>query len=273
MPDFPVSYAPGYAEILAVATCTAAATDHTKGAWAQVTASTARDYDALLIALNVNSNAIGELFDIGVGGAGAEQVVVPDLLFAGLDRHALYFLAPVAVPAGSRIAARMQATNAGAGTTTGQVAVMGICGSFLSTPSAARIITLGITTASTKGTTLDAGASAGTYGAWTELAASSSADIAALALVAGNLQNTTPTDLGLSTNSGLQLGVGGAGVETVICDGVPYTTSDTSQYGPLPGIWFPCSIPAGSRIAARIKMNTTDATDRKLDLAAYALVI
>ena len=41
---------------------------------------------------------------------------------------------------------------------------------------------------------------------------------------------------------------------------------------PRAQMWYPVSIPAGSRVAARARAGTTDATDRTFDLILYALV-
>ncbi len=102
------------------------ATANTKGAWAQIAASTAADLCGLMIAVDgagissATANATVEmLLDIGVGAAGSEQVIVSNLqlmqqqLSGGANSAWPSFspLIPVQVPAGSRLAARCQSTS------------------------------------------------------------------------------------------------------------------------------------------------------------------
>lgn len=93
-------------------------TANAKGAWVQLIASTVHDYKALILGLSFSGGSSGTdsyLFDIGVGAAGSEQIVVPDF-WAGCDNTAFVHNAspefPVNVPAGSRIAVRCQCTTA-----------------------------------------------------------------------------------------------------------------------------------------------------------------
>lgn len=251
-------------------TVTAPVSNNTKGSWVEYLASTARDYTGLLVTINVNANNISVLYDVAIGGSGSEQVVVPDLLFAGLDRDCAHFFAPVAVPAGSRLSSRIAATNAGGGTTTGQISISGVVGSLWGVPPGGQLVALGATLASSGGTGIDSGAASGTFGSWTDLSASTARNISAISILTGNRTNATPADLALSLNQGLQIGVGAT--PQVIYD-TAFTTSDTGQIGPLPSLWLPCTIPAGSRVACRTKMNTTDATDRVIDVIAYGLAL
>lgn len=111
---------------------------NTKGSWTQLVASTALDYEGLIVALtNLNDFAAADatwLVDIGTGGAGAETVLIPDL-YAGMDSgndfaYPLGGLGPFAVdiPAGTRIAARAQSTTTTAGDRPIGVVVYGLSG-------------------------------------------------------------------------------------------------------------------------------------------------
>lgn len=91
-------------------------TADTKGAWVQLTASTTSPVRWMAICLNTDSRdqtaASRWLVDVGVGGAGAEQVIIPNLgaiVSASSDVVAPgYYCLPVNVPTGVRLSMRAQ---------------------------------------------------------------------------------------------------------------------------------------------------------------------
>jgi hypothetical protein len=92
----------------------AGATAHTKGAWAEITASTARDAKGFtLVILNDASSSAAARFlvDVAVGASGSEAVILSNMqtLFEGFQ-GAQAVVGPIwtPIPAGSRIAARAQ---------------------------------------------------------------------------------------------------------------------------------------------------------------------
>ena len=91
------------------------ATANTKGAWAELVASTSRDIFSLGILLGQNSDAALTaglwLIDIGIGGSGVEEVILPDLhATSDPNNDVLTEVSlgpfPVQIPSGSRISAR-----------------------------------------------------------------------------------------------------------------------------------------------------------------------
>ena len=90
---------------------------HTKGAWVELVASTAADYHFVGITIDQTATSAqlsNALVDLAVGAVGAEVVVVPDLAMGGSqnlsyagDVTQKAFM-PLAIPAGSRVAARIQ---------------------------------------------------------------------------------------------------------------------------------------------------------------------
>ena len=87
-----------------------------KGAWAQVIASLDNDTYGLLICINSNTASTASrntVVDIGIGTAGNELVMIPDLIAGNATAYlngGLWYYFPVAIPAGTRIAARSQGT-------------------------------------------------------------------------------------------------------------------------------------------------------------------
>jgi hypothetical protein len=91
------------------------ATANTKGAWVELVASTL--YDVRAITLSYGTDNTGStnaaLMDLGVGASGSEQVVIsnmsgPNTAFGAGNCLGLYNLP---IPAGSRIAVRMQSST------------------------------------------------------------------------------------------------------------------------------------------------------------------
>lgn len=270
MPDFSLAHQPGYSQAVGLAgTVTSGTPANTKGTIVQLVASTAFAATGLLIVVGQGSAADrSHLFDVYVGGSGSEVPILENLLLASHQRGTTYIHVPCNIPAGSRISAACQASTAASST---QVRVMLLRGGLLG-PSGGRVITLGAVTADSGGTEIDSGATANTYGAWTQITAATTVGIAALQLRLGYGTNTGAL-FDAAIGNFLDIGVGSSGNEVAIVDGFPWATSGSVQTigGGGPNIWLPASIPAGSRVSVRARNNTADATDRKFDIVLYGL--
>jgi len=100
-------------------------TAHAKGSWTQIVASTARDIRQLLLMFggaveNTNSPSTRTyaswLFDIGIGAAASEKIIIPNLglVVASVSdclNDAIFGPFDVNIPAGTRIAARCQSSD------------------------------------------------------------------------------------------------------------------------------------------------------------------
>lgn len=93
-------------------------TAHTKGSYAQITASTTNRLRLLLVGLGIQTNNVmingNALLDIAVGGAGSEQIILPNIGFAYSQNEQMVPATlgpfPVNIPAGTRLAARAQSS-------------------------------------------------------------------------------------------------------------------------------------------------------------------
>ena len=91
---------------------------NTKSSWVELVASTGHHIKQLLVYIAPNNSATDDplhLVDIGIGGAGSEQIFIPDLQQYGKDffpREAVvgYYSFPCDIPQGSRISARASCT-------------------------------------------------------------------------------------------------------------------------------------------------------------------
>jgi hypothetical protein len=92
-------------------------TIHTKGSWVQLSAGITRDCRAVSLSTGAQRNTARTntnwLIDLGVGGAGSEQILIEDWLTTCHDTNdhitpEVSSIIPVSITAGTRIAARCQ---------------------------------------------------------------------------------------------------------------------------------------------------------------------
>lgn len=239
---------------------------NTKGGWNQVAASSAHDAHELWLYLYGETSSTDILVDIGVGGAGSEVVVIPDLVITCRDTTAPMPSAiklPCFIPAGSRIAIRF-ANSTGISTMRYVLTIAQLGG--LWPPQFQRIAAYGINAADSGAVSVDPGASANTKGDYSEIEDSTANPIRLLWVAFGLQANTARTDYTWLVD----IAVGAAGSEQIVIPDLWISVSasrDTvvQQFiGP-----FEVSIPAGSRLAVRMQCSGTDAADRLLDVAIY----
>lgn len=235
-------------------TATTDSVAHTMGAWTQVVASTSADIDGFCIGLVAANSGNGvdtrTLVDVGIGAAASETVIVAGLDFGyqsistgAPGRTAMNI--PVHIPASSRIAVRAQSTR------TTQAISLGFWGALdaaagVTCPSS--LISYGVVSASSAGTTLTAPGGTNAKGAWLELEASTSVDLQALVVMPGFANGTSLA----TANFLLDVGVGAAASEVVVVNNVSGQSLNSELAGRNANeCLFPVAIPAGSRIAAR----------------------
>lgn len=268
MPDFRVDHGHGYSETLLLGGTFNSGTANVKGSYGVVTPSTSFDIDEVLLTMGQPNAVLSGLVDLAVGGSGSEIVIVSDIL-CGADRRDVSSMSvPIPIQAGSAISMRVQdSTGAGAW----PMRVTGIRHSLWATPPGGRVVTYGAITATSKGTQIDPGAVAHTYGSWVTLSASTTEDIAAMQVRISGNANTAPQ--ASAAQFFLDVGVGGAGSEVPFIVGLSFASQTTGWFRPQWNHWFPAGIPAGSRLAVRARSNVTDATDRLFGVALYGLVL
>lgn len=242
---------------------TGSGTNNTKGSWIELIAAT--DSMSAGLILTANIPAASHLLDIGIGAAGSETVLVPDILLAmTLANMTTQVMFPVTVPAGARISARVAAT-AGAAAPTITVYLVG--GGFDASVGRSAVTAYGATAADSGGVSVDPGGTANTKGSWTEIVASTTASMKVLIIGTGNQANLAATAASWLAD----IGVGGAGSEQIIVPNYRLVASVNETLGPLFSPVIPVSIPQGSRLAVRSQCTTTDATDRLIDFILYGI--
>lgn len=233
-------------------TVTASATVHTKGPWTELVAS-CPETSLLNIRFLQASPATTDtavLIDIGIGPAGSEVVVVPNMHTGGWNGIPGVIL-PLAIPAGTRIAARIQSAVASK-TIEMQVHCGG--GGVVPADAVGDAITYGADTAASAGTTLTTVGSANVKGAWTELVAATTRDHRFIVPFPGKPAGTTVP----ATNGLIDIGIGPAGSEVVLVPDLYYETYTSEVMTPNNPL-LPCRIPAGTRLSARYQSTGTTA--------------
>jgi hypothetical protein len=228
---------------------TASASINTKGSWAQLVASSAIDSCCLEVALtgNASSSANGQSVDIGIGAGGSEVVIVADLMTQPPWNNSVHYVFPISIPAGTRIAARTQATTASSPVT---CAVNLFDGEF-ARESYGGVGTVGFVSASTHGTAITPSATANTKGSYSQLIASTASDYVGFVL-GFDLQNASVTTV---QSFLLDLAIGAAASEVNIVSNFSVFSVVASSFrvAPANSAFYPIQIPAGTRLSARVQ--------------------
>lgn len=244
-------------------TVTGSATANVKGAWTELVASSGQT-SVLVLSVRVSSAAASDtavLIDIGVGPAGSEVVVCPNIDMGGRNGIFTLFL-PLALAAGTRVSARLQSTVV---SKTVELQAFGLGGGMVPPEGFRRAVTYGADTATSAGTPLTAAAATNVKSAWTELVASSTDPIKMLV--------PFPSKPAGAANSGanglIDIGVGPAGSEVVILSNLRFESYSSEVFATVHP-WVPCQIPVGSRLAARYQATSTAAqTNPRLTVVTF----
>lgn len=223
-----------------LASITADATPHTKGAWVELVASNASNADTASIrftAFDVSNTFTEGLCDIGIGASGSEVAVIENVPVGGASLPGILHTLPIKIPAGSRICARFQSVRISA---TGTVRIVTHNnGAYDSAPTS--LVAVGANTATSTGVTINAG----TY---TQITASTSQAFSAVHLALGLFSNGTGIRSMIFT-----LATGASSSEVAIQEVAYRTLSTAEQVASGQDASTPVKgpIPAGTRLSAK----------------------
>lgn len=237
---------------------------NTKGAYVDIWPTTDQPAGFVIIDMQPAGVAGAQaLVDIAVGASGQEHLVLRDLgVQSGTGFSAHQVAVPMSIPQGSTVRARYARSNASLTMRVGMKAFAPM--SFQRRPQ--HVATYGATAATSRGTSVDPGATINTKGAWTQLTAATTAPTQWLMLHIGNQGNTARTDALYLVD----IGIGAAAAEQVVVPNLMFMMDDTADE-PTPSYIgpFPFSAPTGSRLSVRAQCTINDATDRLFDVIAY----
>lgn len=215
------------------------------------------EYNSMLFITN-GSATQSLTYDIGVGSAGSQFVVVDGLYNPSTKaaNQGMGFALPIRIKSGSTVWVRSSS-----GTAT-RASLYGASGRLPGFSTCQRIV--GVPSTSGIGVSIDPGGVANTKDGWTELTSGLSDHAIGMAVIVGENGDAVRTAAGYLA---LDIGVGGAGSERILIPdllvgwGTTLDVPQPQQHGP-----FPCDIPAGTRISARAQSTNTTAGDRTVDV-------
>lgn len=251
-------------EVTGLATCTANASNNTKATtYTDVLDPTSIDADGFWLQLKAVTASRDFLVDVALGAASSEVNILDNVLFSSsgtgsIDVGRVYI--PLAIPAGSRISARCQAST---GSSQVIVSAVLVRGGLYRALRKRRATTYGADTSDSGGTVVDTGASAGSEGAWSVMSAAMTNPIEGAAVMCvGNRLNGART----TTNFRVDLGYGAALSEVELASDAWAQAEGGTDIIRQPFVnAFPGRVAAGSRLVVRAQSTITDATDRTFD--------
>jgi hypothetical protein len=245
--------------------CVASGSINTKGSYTVLTAATTLEAWGIYLYLYGGSATASHLIDIGIGAA-TEDILIPDLrLDVGNQSPSAQYYFPILVPEGSRLTARVASTVASSG--------VRICGTLVgpneSIPPPLSVVTAyGVVSASSRGTTIPGNTTtANTEGTETEIVASTSEPMRGFVMAVG--AGADITTAGSEHSVCLRQG---AATGDVIIDNVQFNRdAGTDIPRPTASAFYPCDVPAATRLSATLSSSSTTAGDRDLDLIVYGV--
>lgn len=212
---------------------------NTKGSYGQLVASAPANTIGLILLCSSNNGAYF-LADLAIGAAGSEQIVIPNLGISSASQGAVVpipMFIPLAIPAGSRVAIRVQCSSGVLATLVKAIFIAGSFSGAIGRPPS-RYEDWGANTASSQGTGVTAGNAS--KSAYTQLIASTGISTRWVILETESVNAN-------SNQATIDLAVGGAGSEQVVLPDVAFTNGCLGN-----AIVVPLQIQQGSRIAVRV---------------------
>jgi hypothetical protein len=227
-------------------TVTANSSAHTKGAWAEVIASTSANASYLvLVVRDISDNATdtATLIDLATGASGSESAFASNIAVGGASnavRDGIAIPIPFQIPSGARLSARIQSVVTG-GKTASVFAYLFDAGDYAVAPTTLDVI--GTFTATSKGTEFS-----GSSGTYVEAIASTTQAYRAVTFVP-SVHNAAIFG---NPEYACTIGVGAAGSEAEMgLSNVATTTGETvTSLYPWTAL-FARNIPAASRLAVK----------------------
>lgn len=223
---------------------------NTKGSWTEIVASTSVDTVCMTMntTASIGSNGVDTrcLVDIGIGAAGAETVVIPNIAVGNKSSSAAGWMFPIFIPKGTRVAFRSQHAQASTANTFrfrfGKVTPQGVM-------PAPYCVNIGANTATSSGVVSTWGGATHTKGSWVELTSAVPERLSGLQVCL----DYNGTTAGANASALVDIAVGAAGSETVVVSNLFYVSTTSELLDHFGGglAYIPVEIPAGERLAAR----------------------
>ena len=243
------------------------ATANTMGSWTQLIAATAADCDAMLLRMACAGNDTGVdtiMCDLGIGAGGSEVAILPHQFFKvpAFSGGMVQAMLPLCLPAGTRIAARCQA-SATSSTSSIAVSLTLFSGEFSSGEGIAGFDDIGGLSGAPPNSLVVTPTPANTKTAWAAINASTARDYAGLLVLVDNQGVPDNTNF---PSFATDIGIGAAASETVIISNIG---GAFTEKGPVASLYVPVNVPAGSRLSTRSSIGPAVLAGSKIGVALY----
>ena len=247
---------------------TANSTANTVGSWVVLLAAASNTIasDECVITLTLKTTAVNarHLVSVGIGTSPNEEVIIPNLYMsvavaAGTSGFVNYQF-PVKIPSGVDVSVQTQSDT---GSSVVYCHIARIPKGTSSTSPGTKVVAHGVDTATTGGQIVTT-TTAGTFGTWQQLVASTSEKMKGF--VVGSFRDSTSWSLGVGM---YEVGVGGATPERIY-SGQGWGTDTAESGNGFVSPYIPVNIAAGSEIRARAVSSITN-TDFDNDYVIYGV--
>lgn len=259
MADYPLYDGQQYVSQAATVAAITIGASNVKTTYQQLVAST--PFECFGLFAMVRPAQVGRyMIDFGIGGAGSEQTIISDFYTScnGNSQQGSWTFFPIYIPAGTRIAARGQTTNASNQLAVCRTFLLG--GGHIQQQPLGVVTTYGATEGTTQGIVLTSGGGATVYGSYAQVVASTTSPISHAVICFGNPLNSSNTYY-------VDFAIGGAGSEQTVLQSVEIQAPNINVPNPQ-SISFPISIPSGTRLAMRM---ASDAATQTLEAVVYGV--
>lgn len=258
----------GYVSAFTIGTAlTANATPGNDGAYTQLIAATANDWNAFTVMLHYGGTSTARgIIDLAIGAGGSEIIILADLPFTHLNSNLRSGTSRIWLPLGiaknSRIAARIHRCDIASQTM--RIMLVGETHPTRGIPPFQRATSYGVVLANAMGTVVNPGDTANTLGANTQIVASTTNPIRAMYVLSAK-QDAAAVAVNFSTALEFYVGAGGSEV-VLLPEMLAWDLHSSNDTQALHG-WgigpFLVNVPAASRISAKARCSNNTAGARE----------
>lgn len=245
--------------------CTTAGAD-TKSAYVELISAannTIETESIIVYGLQHSGTARYMLMDIAIGAASSEVNIVENLWVMGNNNRGMcVYHIPIKIPLGERVSCRAQNSTAADNI---YISITLQSKPFMYGNSYSGCDTYGANTTDGTGTETDSGGTPNTKGSWVEFTSSCTNAIKAIGIQTRQ-DNTAAARAAFKTD----IGIGGSGSEVVLIPDL-LSATNSREAESFATKFYPCDIPAGTRIAVRHQSSNTNSVDRLQDHILYCL--
>lgn len=236
---------------------------NTKTSWSEITSSTGYDANGLMFNFFVNLDVTSTLYDIAIGASGSEVVLAADIpVYSSVKKGSVEmdtFFLPCSIPAGSRLAYRIQCSSTSADNHLLSALVRG---SFPQYNGVRKVVGCGGSASTSQPPRITFGS--GSKGSYVEVG-SWDVDIQNFIVRISNEDNIDPTG-----TEKIDIAFGGSGSEVVVFADLPFYMHVTSDFGNPRNVYLDLPVLANTTLSVRGQSTASSNLYRRIAFIGYA---